>query len=127
MKPQVLYVSAAGEIAVGEAAAAAPAIVVADFAEEAYLPVQLPPAGWRDRAPLLARRLAQEFSDTPYRLALALPRAAVPNGYTHVLAALPGAPLAALAARLAAQRRELVGVWSVALAASWWLQQARCA
>lgn len=127
MKPQILYASAAGEIAVGEAAAGAPAIVVADFAEEAYLPLQLPRAGWRDRVALVTRRLAQEFPETSYRLALPLPRGAMPNGYTHVLAALPEAPLAALAERLDAQRRELVGVWSVALAASWWLQQSRCA
>lgn len=126
MKAQVLYASAAGEIAVGEAAAGAPAIVLADFAEEAYVPAQLPRAGWRDRAALVARRLAQEFPETSYRLALSLPRGAMPDGYTHVLAALPEAPLAALAERLHAQRRELLGVWSVALAASWWLQQSRC-
>lgn len=121
---QAVYLSAAGEVSFGDEQPDAPVAVVADFAEETYVPVQLPPAGRRDRAALLARQLQQEFADTPLRLALPL-RPGNPSSYSHVLVALPAARLQHWREQCAGAR-ELVGIWSVALAASWWLAQARC-
>lgn len=124
MKRQILYLTSAGIVAVDEAPARAPAVVVADLPDESYVPLQLPPVGWRDRGALLARHLAQHFPDTPYRLAIRL-AASAPNGYTHLLAALPADPLRHLQMPGGCDGREIVGVWSVALAVAWWMRVAR--
>ncbi|MCS7101595.1 MAG: hypothetical protein NZL99_07865 [Burkholderiaceae bacterium] len=127
MGVQVVYVSAAGALAVSGERRGAPCVIVADFAEEACTPVQVPPAGWRDRHLLLERRLAHECADTPFRAALPLSGPHQPHGWTHVLVSLPAATLQQLLEEWAASGQEVVGVWTTALAAAWWLKQARMA
>ncbi|MCS7100507.1 MAG: hypothetical protein NZL99_02295, partial [Burkholderiaceae bacterium] len=124
MGTQVVYVSAAGALAVGGERRGVPCVIVADFAEEACTPVQLPPAGWRDRRLLLERRLEQECADTPFRAALPLSGPHQPHGWTHVLVSLPAATLQQLLEEWVASGQEVVGVWTTALAAAWWLKQA---
>ncbi|MCX7900729.1 MAG: hypothetical protein N2483_00295 [Burkholderiaceae bacterium] len=125
MGVQVIYVSAAGALAASGERRGAPCVIVADFAEEACTPVQVPPAGSRDRRLLLERRLAQECADTPFRAALCLSDARLPHGWTHVLVSLPAATLQRLVEDAAADGQEIVGVWTIAQAAAWWLKQAR--
>jgi hypothetical protein len=126
MKAQLVYVSGAGPLAISEAAAPdAPLMVVADFADESYVPVRLPKLGWRDRRSLLRRRLAQDFADTSYRLALPLAGPKHGQGETHVLAAVPAEALERLTQPALAAGREIAGVWTVSLLAAWWLRRAR--
>ncbi|MFN3564516.1 MAG: hypothetical protein ACK4V1_00830 [Burkholderiaceae bacterium] len=126
MRPQVVYLSHAGPIAPadGTVASRGPLRVVADFADESCVSVQLPAVGWRDRASLLKRRLAQEFPDTPYRLALPVATGRAAQGPTHVLCALPSEPVDRFTQDAVAHGDEIEGIWSVALLAAWWLRRA---
>ncbi|MEW5882307.1 MAG: hypothetical protein AB1761_17940 [Pseudomonadota bacterium] len=129
MRPHIVYLSHAGPITAPDGATASrrPVRVVADFGDESYVPLQLPAVGWRDRASLLKRRLAQEFPDTPYRLALPLASGRAPAESTHVLCALPAEPIDRFTRDAVAQGIEVAGIWSVALLAAWWLRRAGAA
>lgn len=126
MQPQIVYLGNAGPIASTDGAVASrgPLRVVADFTDESYVPVQVPAAGRRDRAALLKRRLAQEFPDTPYRLALPVAAGRAAQGPTHVLCALPSERVDRFARDAVARGDEIEGIWSVALLAAWWLRRA---
>lgn len=51
-------------------APAGPVWVVTDFAEEAFVEIEMPRLFGRDRAAYIARQLSSRFPDTPYRAAL---------------------------------------------------------
>lgn len=131
MSRDVLYLSAQGERwLVGAAAHAhAPVAVVADFVEEALVRATLPQVGGRDREALVARRLQQEFRETPFRTAY---RIGAPRGargaktVEHVLLGLPAAnALNPVLATLADAGRGVSGVWTVTLLVDAWMREAR--
>lgn len=124
MRPEVVYLSQAGELPVAPGRGAhAPVAVIADLPEEHIERVALPRVRGADLARLVARRLAQQFADTPYRLALALRSG--PGEATHALIGIPADKLDALLAPTVQSCRGVVGVWTVSLLVAWWLRLAR--
>jgi hypothetical protein len=124
MRTDLVYVSSAGavQLASEETTARAPLAVIADFVDESIERIALPRVRGPDEARLLARRLAQQFPDTPYRLAL--PLRGQPGPDTHVLVGVPAGGLDALLAPAVAAGREVLGVWTVALLVAWWVRRA---
>ncbi len=122
MRTEVVYLSSAGPVplAAEEGAPRAPLAVIADFVDESVERVTLPRVRGPDEARLLARRLAQQFPDTPYRLALRL--SGQPGPDTHLLVGVPAAGLDALLAPAVTAGREVLGVWTVALLVAWWVE-----
>jgi hypothetical protein len=124
MRAEVVYLSHAGPLPVLPGSGArAPLSVIADLIEEHFERVLLPRARGRDLEQLLARRLAQQFPDTPYRLAL--PLRAGSGEATHVLIGAPADRIDAHLKPLVASGHAVRGVWTVALLVSWWLRLAR--
>lgn len=63
--------------------------LLVDLPEETLQPIEIPRLGRRDRATLIARRLARQFPDTPLRCAIPLARnAALPGSEKLMLLAL---------------------------------------
>lgn len=123
MRTEVVYLSHAGPLPMlpgGDAGA--PLAVIADLIEEHLERVALPRVRGADLQRLLARRLAQQFPDTPYRLALPWRGAGEP---THVLIGVPAQRIDALLDPAVQSGRALRGVWTVALLVAWWLRLAR--
>lgn len=66
--------------------------LLVDLPEETLQPIEIPRLGRRDRATLLARRLARHFPDTPLRAALPLGRDAAAPGSEQILLLALAAP-----------------------------------
>lgn len=124
MRPEIVYLSAAGAVPLlpEDATPRAPLAVIADFVDEAVERVTLPRVRGADASRLLARQLALRLPDTRYRVALRLP--AQPGQDTHLLVGAPAAGLDALLVPAAAAGRAVLGVWTVALLVAWWVRRA---
>ncbi len=121
MRSEVLYISSAGALQVLPGGGAhAPLAVIVDLLEEHLERAALPQARGGDLRQLAARRLAAQFPDTPYRLALPLRNGSGED--SHVFVGVPADRLDASLQPLVDAGRAVRGVWTIALLLSWWLR-----
>jgi len=127
MKATVLYLGETQGIlsfTPGTAAARAPLLCLVDHPSETWLPLTTPPLWGRNLRLLIARRLQQNFPDTPYRTALPQKgRLLQPPRDWLLVAVTESEWLERLLAPLTAENRVIRGLWTVSQVAGAWLER----